>query len=313
MKAFIKEYKWWLSSIIVIAIIFGCLLKISVGFINTTSHPKSESQTNNYKKDKKEMRQNKNMSVLIVGKDKQDQSGSRTDAIILATFNSKSKSVKMVRIPRDVYADYHGYKGKINGIYNQSGIKGLKRATEAYTGVPITHYVTTDFDGLEQIVNTIDGIKINSNIDVNSTSNPEIGKGIDIHKGETTFNGKEALAYSRVRHIDDDIARGERQEQVLKGIKDKLTSPEQLPHVNRNLKMIMKYVDTDLSLNDILNYAPELQNDLDVETLQFEWNGFEQDGVSYVKIPYNERIKIANQLRKHLGMSTINQDMSESK
>ena len=82
-----------------------------------------------------------NMSVLLLGTDKpsSDDGSVRTDSIILATFNNDKNVAKMVRIPRDLYISYHGYEGKINGVYEALGREELKQVVEDYTGVPVSY------------------------------------------------------------------------------------------------------------------------------------------------------------------------------
>lgn len=258
-------------------------------------------------KDHKNVYDKKNMSVLLLGKDKPSEGSKdvRTDSIILATYNSDSNDVKMVRIPRDMYIEYKGYKGKINGVYQALGVKELKHVVEDYTGVPVTNYVTTDFSGLSKIVDSIDGVDVNSKIVIDDSNNDQVGKDVHITKGKHTLNGKEALAYSRIRYIDNDIERGKRQEEVIKGIAEKLMSPSELPHAQDNIETISKYVNTDINPSKMMSYVPKASDKPKIDTITFNWSAFDYQGESFVYLTDAERHKISDQLRKHLNINTL--------
>lgn len=245
-----------------------------------------------------------NMSVLLLGTDKpsSDDGSVRTDSIILATFNNDKNVAKMVRIPRDLYISYHGYEGKINGVYEALGREELKQVVEDYTGVPITNTVTTDFDGLVDIVDSIGGINLYSDIEINDMNNSQVGNDIHINKGDVHLNGKEALAYSRIRYIDNDIKRGERQQQVLKAIADNILDASHLPQAKSNIQTIMKYVTTDISLSQVIQYIPKATDKPDISTISFDWQSFDVNGTSYVKLDDSEREKISQTLRKQLDI-----------
>lgn len=312
IKTFFKDNKRLiiiLSVIIIgIAIIAYFFLKMAnstnESFQNVDDGKPKDAQS---EKDHKHVYDKKNMSVLLLGTDKPSKGSKdvRTDAIILATYNSKSNSVKMVRIPRDMYIEYKGYKGKINGAYQALGISELKHLVEDYTGVPVTNYITTDFSGLSNIVDSMDGVDVDSKIKIDDSNNDQVGKDVHVDKGEQTLDGKEALAYSRIRYIDNDIERGKRQEQVVKAIANKLTSPKEIPHAQRNIETLSKYVNSDISPSTMMSYVPKASDKPKIDTIQFNWSAFDYQKVSYVYLTDQERHKISNTLRKHLGINTL--------
>lgn len=312
LKTFFKDNKRLiiiLSVLIIgIAIIAHFFLKMAnstnESFQNVDDGKPKDVQS---EKDHKHVYDKKNMSVLLLGTDKPSDGSKdvRTDAIILATYNSKSNDVKMVRIPRDMYIEYKGYKGKINGAYQALGISELKHLVEDYTGVPVTNYVTTDFSGLSNIVDSLDGVEINSKIKIDESNNEQVGDDIYVDKGKQTLNGKEALAYSRIRYIDNDIERGKRQEEVLKAIANKLMSAEEIPHAQQNIETLSKYINSDISPSTMVSYIPKASDKPKIDTIQFEWTSFEYQQVSYVYLTDKERHKISNTLRKHLGINTL--------
>lgn len=312
LKNFFKDNKRLIIILSVIIIGIAVIAYFFLRMANSTNEsfqnvddgkPKDEQS----EKDHKHVYDKENMSVLLLGTDKPSKGSKdiRTDAIILATYNSKSNDVKMVRIPRDMYIEYKGYKGKINGAYHALGISDLKHLVEDYTGVPVTNYVTTDFSGLSHIVDSLDGVDVDSKIEIDDSNNDQVGKDIHIKKGKQTLDGKEALAYSRIRYIDNDIERGKRQEDVLKAIANKIMSPKEIPHAQKNIETLGQYVNSDISPSKMVSYIPKASDKPNIDTIQFNWTSFDYDQASYVYLTNKERHKISNTLREHLNISTL--------
>lgn len=310
MKYFLKDNGLLITFLSVLTVIVFVLMNSIAGFItsyNDSYEPIDDVNTS--KKDESErndISSKRNISFLMLGTDNpsKDSGDVRTDSIIVATYNSKKNSVEMVRIPRDLYVDYKGYEGKINGIYQERGLSELRDVIERYTGVPITNYVITDFNGLESVVDSIDGIRINSDIEIDDSNNKEVGN-VHVKKGIVTLNGKEALAYSRIRKIDNDIERGKRQEQVIKAIVNKLTSANQLPRIEKNVREVSKHVSMDISLTDVLSYSTKIKETPKMNIINFDWNSFDYQNQSFVNISESQRQEISEKLRNHLGISQL--------
>src|SRR5699024_10872491 len=84
-----------------------------------------------------------NVSVLFLGIDTSDErqyeEKSRTDAILVATFNKKEGTVKLLSIPRDTYTYVPsvGYDTKINHAHFHGGPKASMETVEDYLNIPI--------------------------------------------------------------------------------------------------------------------------------------------------------------------------------
>lgn len=289
----------------------GCVLIAMVSYfmIDKTVKESYQPITDNSDSDTKEQRtkveHHSNMSVLLLGLDKKTEGADdqRTDTIMVATYNNDDNSIRLVRIPRDLYINHNGYEGKINGIYDNKGLSELKVTVEDYLGIPISHYMMTDFEGLASIIDEMGGIDINSAIEINVSNNQQVGEDIIIQKGKQHLNGKEALAYSRIRYIDNDIERGKRQEAVIDAMLSKLSENVNITNAHRYAKAITPFVEMDFSTNDIIGRVPNLLRKPSVRPLLFEWSDFNYLNESYVYIAEAQRIQISNQLREHLEIS----------
>lgn len=204
----------------------------------------------------------KRINVLLLGLE-----GPRTDTLILASFDPKNKYVDMIAIPRDTFYHIKGYDAadqkKINAVYGRSKAKGgraegVMKVTANILDVPIHHYVTLSYKGVEQIVNSLGGVKVTIPFDMNYNdpySDPPLH--INIPKGSRVLNGKEAVKFLRFRqnddktHSDGDIGRIGRQQQFIKAAAKKALS-FRLPVVANTT---YKQIKTNMELDDIIYYA----------------------------------------------------------
>ena len=110
------------------------------------------------------------VNTLILGIDRRPGQGYvvRTDTVVLATIDSRSPSVGLLSVPRDLYVDIPGYgANRINTAHfwgeNESAGNGpgLAMATVvANFGIPVHHYLRIDFDGFRAIIDAVGGIDI---------------------------------------------------------------------------------------------------------------------------------------------------------
>ncbi|WP_059172232.1 LCP family protein [Bacillus sp. FJAT-27445] len=187
-------------------------------------------------------------TVLLVGIESQE-GGERSDVLMLATVNPKTEKIYMVSIPRDtrLYIDEVGYKTKITHSYGNGGIETTIKAVKSLIDVPIDYYITTNFDGFEDVVDTLSGVKV----DVPFTFKAQLTGSLKwktYYQGEMELNGNEALAYVRMRKTDPrgDHGRNERQQQVIKAIIDKGTSFTSITKIDNLIDDMGKNVKTNI-------------------------------------------------------------------
>ncbi len=165
-----------------------------------------------------------------------DCTGFRADTLMLVRAGGGSFS--KLSIPRDTLAEVPGQgPQKINSAFASGGAGAQIEAVEDFLGIDIDHVVILDFQGFADFIDAIGGVKVNvtsrlkAKIDGGSSQG---GITLKLDRGEVTLDGDRALAYSRARTnlrnpSETDLERTERQQQVLKGIKDRLTSPWRAP------------------------------------------------------------------------------------
>jgi LCP family protein required for cell wall assembly len=149
--------------------------------------------------------------------------GARTDTIMLMHIPRFGGKTLLLSLPRDSIVEIPGAgTGKINAAYAYGGARLLVRTVENETGVRIDNYIEIGLGGFANIVDAVGGVKI-----CPKNAMQDRLAGLDIEKGCQEADGKTALGYARSRKIDStgDIARVERQREVVSAIADKAASP----------------------------------------------------------------------------------------
>jgi LCP family protein required for cell wall assembly len=182
------------------------------------------------------------VTVLIMGVDNRPgQQVARTDTIIVLTVDPRAHTAGMLSLPRDLLVPAPALNDsvKINTLhvigeinkYPGGGPALLRDTVSDLLGYPIDYYVRVNFDGFRQIVDLIGGIDIDVAREIRDDEFPDDNYGFDplyIPAGRQHMDGEMALKYARVRHIDTDYQRADRQQQVILAVKNKLTEPGQL-------------------------------------------------------------------------------------
>jgi LCP family protein required for cell wall assembly len=191
------------------------------------------------------------VNILVMGSDSRDcegcgidqEAGGGSDTTILFHLSADRESAYGVSIPRDSLVDRPDCKssdgdtipGGTNVMWNAAYSYGGPACTiqqfEQTTGVPIDNYVVVDFGSFQDMVDAVDGVEVCVPEDIDSSE-----YGITIKKGTRTLNGKEALAYVRVRHgVGDgsDIGRIKRQQAFIGALVAKVISSGTLTRIDR--------------------------------------------------------------------------------
>jgi LCP family protein required for cell wall assembly len=126
----------------------------------------------------------------------QTESGQRSDTIMIARIDPKTKKTLLVSIPRDLWVDIPGHgHAKINAAFNH-GAQSVIDTIKANFGVTINHYLEVNFAGFQGIVNAIGTVHL-----FFPTIARDTYTGLFVqHPGCVAVTGKQALAYVRSRH-----------------------------------------------------------------------------------------------------------------
>lgn len=261
-----------------------------------------------------------NISVLFVGMDDSEKrkfsGGSRTDALMLATFNDKEKSVKLVSLPRDsyVYIPSKGYKDKINHAYGRGGIVSTIDTVETLLDVPVDYYINLNFNAFVDIVDSLGGIEVEVPYEFREQDSHDKKNAIHLLPGPQVLNGEQALALARTRKKDNDIERGKRQQLILKAIIDKAVSIKSIMKYGEIIDSIGANMKTDLSFGEMTSFIDYLTagSKLNVETLNLSGKDAYIKGIYYYKLEDSSVESIKTTLQQHLEVSSESETETKS-
>jgi len=217
------------------------------------------------------------MNFLLIGVE--EIKGARnTDAMIIATIDTRNKKLKLTSLMRDLYIEIPGHdKNRLNAAYAKGGIELLYKTIKHNFGIDIDGYCMVNFEAFEQIVDIIGGIEITLTEKeakyLNSTNYISKKENRNVVAGKQLMNGNQVLGYCRIRRVSTgtesyDFGRTQRQRKVLQAIYDKLKS-KNIVSLVLTMNKILDQVDikTDIS-NKTFNYCLEEAVSLKVKELE---------------------------------------------
>lgn len=201
-------------------------------------------------------------NILLLGVDSNGSEtdpwkGTRSDTIVVLNIDPKTRSVNAISVPRDskVYLPAEFGVQKINAAHALGGVRLVKQTVEEALGIKIDRYIIVSDDAVRKLVDALDGVPIY----VEKRMNYDDYSGdlhIHLQKGLNVLDGRNAVGYLRFRHDGmGDIGRTQRQQWFLRGLLEKIQSPQSIPRIPAMLNIATTYVKTDLSLYEMSQYA----------------------------------------------------------
>ncbi|MBY7144635.1 LCP family protein [Virgibacillus sp. NKC19-3] len=262
-----------------------------------------------------------NVSVLFIGVDSSEQRDneeeSRSDALLLATFNKDDSTVKLLSIPRDsyVYIPEVAYQTKINHAHAFGGPEATIETVENFLQVPVDYFVRINFEGFVEVVDTLDGIKHDVPYEFTESDSNDDKDSIHLYPGKQNLNGEEALAMARTRKHDSDVERGKRQQEILAAIASKATSPSAVFKLDELITAVGSNMATNMKFNEIRSFLSYgLDEEVAIETVNLDGEGsYMNDGGWYYQVEEDSRAKTQTELREHLDLPEVdhNSDFAE--
>ncbi|MGE5673734.1 MAG: LCP family protein [Mycobacterium leprae] len=199
--------------------------------------------------------------VAVMGVDERKDDVGRSDTLMLVRLDPKANKLDVISIPRDTRITYDtGKQSKINAAYSIGGPDLTTQVLSTLLDIPRPYYLKVNFQAFQEIVDQIGGVEID--VDKHYTySDPYQNLYIDIPAGHQVMLGDQALKYVRMRYdgvTNSDIARVSRQQQFLKALKDKLSSPYYVTRVPALVDILRTYVTTNIPEADQLKLAQAL-------------------------------------------------------
>ena len=195
-------------------------------------------------------------NIAIFGIDSREDSyskGNRSDCIIIASINNKTKEVKLVSVYRDTYVQIEGHGlDKITHAYSYGEAPLAIKTLNENLDLNIKEFVTVNFDAVQEIIDNIGGISMN-------ITSEEVSHIPGLSKAGTyNLTGEQALAYARIRYATGgDYKRTERMRDVLTAVANKVKTMN-ISQLNKLVNDLLPKVYTNITASDIFSLLPSV-------------------------------------------------------
>lgn len=215
----------------------------------------------------------------------------RTDSIMLVHYNGKEKKYDVISIPRDTKVTIDGQEQKINAAHAIGGVQYLVDSVEELLNITIDYYVKADTIAFREFIDALGGVDvvIERNMYYDDPTQ-DLHIYFEASSEPQHLNGKEAENFVRWRQNNDgtgleegDVGRIKEQQKFFKTVLAKVQSPSIIPKLPNVLSVFPKYIKTNLSALNIMDYGLSLAN-TSKEKINFHIIGGEPvyiNGISY--------------------------------
>lgn len=197
------------------------------------------------------------INIMLIGQDRRPGEGRcRSDAMILCSICLEDKTLVMTSFQRDTYVQFPGdySDNKLNAAYQWGGMPLLDQTLEMNFGIHIDGNIEVDFNRFVQIVDLLGGVDISltqAEADWLSLGGNSVAPGTQHLDGET------ALAYARIRKLDNDFGRTNRQRKVIISLLNSCKGSG-VNTLTNLVKEILPMIATDMSEKEIMNLAMDI-------------------------------------------------------
>lgn len=190
-------------------------------------------------------------TILLLGVDTLESRGDippLTDTMMIVRIHFDTGTINILSLPRDIWSE--SYQTKINALLAYGYERNQTNPTQfpaqvisELTNIHIDHTLVLSLEQLEQLIDVVGGIEVEvaegftdtefpkSDVDISTVTDPNLlYETVTFESGKQLMSGKRALQYIRSRKSADnegnDIARGERQQEVFKAFFNKVGDPQ---------------------------------------------------------------------------------------
>lgn len=226
-------------------------------------------------------------NIAVFGVDSRGSSvverGINSDVIMVVSINKDTGDIKIVSVFRDTYlniSDKNSYN-KINQAYAIGGPEQALAALNKNLDLNIQHYVAFNWKAVADGINILGGVDnipiskaelyyINAYI-TETVKVTKVGSVQLTHTGEQHLDGVQAVAYGRLRYMDNDFARTERQRNILKAAFAKAKTAG-FSVLNNIMVVCFPQVATNIDFNEVIEMAQNITQYNIADTGGFPWS-----------------------------------------
>jgi LCP family protein required for cell wall assembly len=227
--------------------------------------------------------------ILLMGSDRRPgEKWARSDTLIVARIDPKARKIQMISIPRDTRVMIPGrHLDKINAAPSWGGPKLAIQTVKDFTGLPISHYLSIDFNGFKSVVNAIGGVWFDVKERMWDADAPAWSrKNRVVEKGYQKLDGSHALILVRSRHqyADGDFSRMRNQQAFLKAMAKQALAFKNVFSAPAIVQAVADNLDTDMTTSELVTLIQQFKGlqDGDIEATTMPGGSAFIEGLSYV-------------------------------
>lgn len=201
------------------------------------------------------------INVLLCGVDSTDgtASNARSDSMMIVSINKKTKTISMISLLRDSWTymslprkdgSKYDYYFKMNAAYSLGGPATLLETIENDLKIEIDQYIAVDFASFKKLIDALGGVTVEVT-EAESKYIRRTSSQKNFPVGKAKLSGKQALIYSRIRHLDDDLMRTGRQRKIIKALIESAKTATNGQLLNA-FKQVSGYMRTGYSQSEVM-------------------------------------------------------------
>jgi len=205
------------------------------------------------------------VNVLLIGVDSGDGQSGRSDTMMLASVNKRTRRITLLSFLRDSYCCFevngHTYYNRLNTAYHFGGAAGLMQAVSRLYKIRVDRYIAVDFKSFPALIDALGGVVV----EVTEREARYINRTAPSWKGafpsgeNVRLTGLQALTYSRIRKLDGDAQRTARQQKVIQSILESACGAG-LFQLYQALDVTLPHVRTNYARTELLGLIPSAAN-----------------------------------------------------
>ncbi len=197
-------------------------------------------------------------NILIIGSDEREEGQiARADSMMLVSIDSKDNTWKLVSFERGVGVSIPNVGDDwLTHTYAYGGAELLLKTLQEYYKVDVNRYVKVDFSVFETAITAIGGVEVEMSQEEADYMNSIAGQE-KWDAGTTRLDGPTALVYARIRHLDSDWARVERQREVVQAAADQIATLS-LSKIDAIANLVLPMIETNLTNAELWQLALEM-------------------------------------------------------
>lgn len=216
------------------------------------------------------------VNILLLGVDNRsvELKSGLSDAVIICSINMETGAVKLTSITRDTAVVIPGYKddrrincafkfGSKEGDLEAGAMLAMKTVNRNFH-MNIQRYVVVNIHGLASIIDALGGVDMDMSSKEASRINYELRKEpmdsvkrakVEGKDGVQHLDGMQAVTYARIRGIDNDFMRSERQRKLLATLMSQAMKDIDLSKLIKLIEVALPFGATNLTPSDMVAYG----------------------------------------------------------